>query len=150
MLVRLGRHEEAEQQFQLGLRMLKEVGTTTTGALAAARKRAQTGQPGPEIHAPRPTAQKPAIGLASHLVGRDREAASLVQLFERTTGEGKAHFVLVRAGAGHRQDQADRGRQRAGGRGRRHRPAGERVRVGIDSAVRAVDRRNCIASTPPP
>jgi DNA-binding SARP family transcriptional activator/tetratricopeptide (TPR) repeat protein len=97
-LVSLDRHDEAEQHFQLGLRMLKEVGAVSTGTLAAARKRALVAEPAPS--APAPRSPRPSIELSSHLVGRDREASLLAELFEQVRRDGEARFALVRGEPG--------------------------------------------------
>lgn len=103
MLVRLDRNDEAEQQYQLGLRMLKEVGAVSSGAMNRARQREQREPEIPEAApvAPR-SAEKPraAVELSSGLVGRNEEAATLSRLFGEVQEHGQARFALLRGEAG--------------------------------------------------
>ena len=103
LLVRLNYTDEAEQQYQLGLRMLKEVGVVPAGSIHAARQRPQ---PQPAVEAPAtPVAAEPepdvaSIEQASGLVGRDTEAAALAVLFAEVRDRGKARFALIRGEPG--------------------------------------------------
>ena len=100
LLVRLNYTDEAEQQYQLGLRMLKEVGVVPAGSIHAARQRPQ---PQPAVEAAAATPPEPdiaSIEQGSGLVGRDTEAASLAALFAEVRDKGKARFALIRGEPG--------------------------------------------------
>jgi DNA-binding SARP family transcriptional activator len=100
LLVRLNHTDEAEQQYQLGLRMLKEVGVAPAGSIHAARRRPQ---PQPAAEAPPavpPESDVVSIEQGSGLVGRDAEAASLAALFAEVRDKGKARFALIRGEPG--------------------------------------------------
>lgn len=102
-LVRLDRNEEAEQQYQLGLRMLKEIGAGPTGEMDRARKRQQKQLVTADAAAAETSTGKTsesAVGVSSGLVGRNSEAATLSKLFEEVRQLGKARFALVRGEAG--------------------------------------------------
>ena len=86
---------EAEQQYQLGLRMLKEAGVSPAGVLEAARR-------GPRIDAPRavtPARPEPAVvrspPAARALVGRETELAVLHEAMTGVTGRAGAGLLLV-------------------------------------------------------
>lgn len=102
-LVRLGRNDEAEQQYQLGLRMLREVGTVPSGAMNKARQQVRTNaateksEPAAAHAAARPRA---AVELSSGLVGRDDEARTLAGVLDEVREFGKARFALVRGEPG--------------------------------------------------
>jgi DNA-binding SARP family transcriptional activator len=102
LLQTLGYRDEAEQQYQMGLRMLKEIGVTPRGALHAARRQAQA--PGAETQAAQESwhsaATNTVIELGSGLVGRDEEAASLASLYHDVKTGGQAHFALLRGEPG--------------------------------------------------
>lgn len=99
MLVAHGYHEESEQQFQLGMRMLKEVGVIASGAMQAARRPVQ---PAPEKAKPppNPTQETAEVERGSGLVGREQEAAALSRLYHEARETGQARFALVRGEPG--------------------------------------------------
>ncbi|MEL7447590.1 MAG: AAA family ATPase [Pseudomonadota bacterium] len=84
-----GQAGEAEQQFQLGMHMLREAGIPSSGALAAARQAtapasaptvataAETPPRGSSAPSVSPPAQSPPVQPAKGLVGRERECAQL-------------------------------------------------------------------------
>lgn len=100
-LARLDLDDEAEQQYQLGLRMLKEVGVVPSGAMRRARQRERT-QPLAQEAEPAAAGKKPGIAIetASGLVGRDAEATDLSRLFAEVRELRKTRFALVRGEPG--------------------------------------------------
>jgi DNA-binding SARP family transcriptional activator len=99
LLVSLGYLEEAEQQYRMGLRMLKEIGVVPQGALHAARRQPAAGEP-PAADITRATAPKTIVELGSGLIGRNEEASRLAGLYEQVKTSGKAHFTLLRGEPG--------------------------------------------------
>jgi DNA-binding SARP family transcriptional activator len=102
-LVSLEHNDEAEQQFKLGLRMLKEVGVAPTGAMHAATHRAQSQQVvcGLDSSAPTRRAEvKLKIESASGLVGRNDEAEALANLLGEVQEKKAARFGLIRGEPG--------------------------------------------------
>ncbi len=93
LLVASGRAAEAEQQYQLGTRLLEEVGATSTGTLY----RAWRGTPGAAAKRPveRPRPAAPLPQASDNLVGRDAEAARLAGVFTGVAQEHRAAVVLV-------------------------------------------------------
>jgi len=101
LLVMLDRNEEAEQQYQLGLRMLKEVSVLPSGAMRAAKLRMQ---------APRATTQSEPVvttrasvslvGTASGLIGRNAEAQLLTDMLDQVRQQQQSRFALVRGEPG--------------------------------------------------
>jgi len=102
LLITLDHNDEAEQHFQLGLRMLKEVGVAPTGAMNAARRRAEVETVDDKATAvAMKSSQRPAaIELSSGLVGRVDEAKALTHLFNQVQEQKNAHFALVRGEPG--------------------------------------------------
>ncbi|MBN1237793.1 MAG: AAA family ATPase, partial [Gammaproteobacteria bacterium] len=102
LLVGSGRADEAEQQYQLGARLLKEVGAEPTGALYRARRGAPgAGSPArPVAHEGPEPRRAPAAPAADSLVGRDAELARLEAAFAALTGRGGGRLVLVRGEPG--------------------------------------------------
>ena len=117
LLVTLGRPDDAERQYELGTRLLKEAGVTSTGLLY----RAWRGAPGQAAAAPRPEpaaspapaanarpaatasaerAQPPSRAAESRLVGRDTELARLRELMADSFGQRRCRAVLVRGEPG--------------------------------------------------
>lgn len=87
---------EAGEQYQLGLRMLKEAGITPAGALAAARR-------APRIDAPPETGSRPpesvppaAVAARRALIGRERETLELEAALAEVIETGRAAMRLVR------------------------------------------------------
>jgi len=102
LLLTLGYRDEAEQQYQMGLRMLKEVGVVPQGALQAALRQTQAPAAAiPEIAATRQNMEtRPVIELGSSLVGRDQEASTLAGLYHSVKEGGQTHFALLRGEPG--------------------------------------------------
>jgi len=103
LLITLDHNDEAEQHFQLGLRMLKEVGVAPTGAMSTARRRAEVKSVDDEaVAVTTKSSQRPAaaIELSSGLVGRVDEAKALTDLFNQVQEQKNAHFALVRGEPG--------------------------------------------------
>ena len=91
---------EADEQYQLGLRMLKEAGIQSTGALLAARQAPRIDNPPPAARsAPTPVAPsvQPQRGA---VIGRDAELARLHGALEAVTTGGKAAVVFMRGAPG--------------------------------------------------
>jgi len=94
--VKLGYRDEAEQQYQMGLRMLKEIGVMPQGALRAAHRQVQ--QPAAPEEPVLETIQgdvEAVIEQASGLVGREQEAAELAGLYNDVKTNGAARFALL-------------------------------------------------------
>jgi len=103
LLTTLGYLDEAEQQFQLGLRMLREVGVIPQGAMQAARRQAlQTATKEPPYTDPASPANEamPVFEAGSGLVGREKEAEGLARLYHEVRDQGRARFSLVRGEPG--------------------------------------------------
>ena len=109
-LIRLlheSRHlEEANQQYQIGLRMLKEAGAVSSGALLRARLGNRVAD-GPDSAAP------PADGpeqqarydagvqpVTDAMIGRDEEVSLLADTMSRVASEAKAQILVVRGEPG--------------------------------------------------
>ena len=102
-LVKLDRNDEAEQQYQLGMRMLKEVGVVPSGAMNSARRRVQVQPAAKEtevVAAPSEDKPRAAIEMSSGLIGRNDEAAVLARLFAEVQEAREARFALVRGEPG--------------------------------------------------
>lgn len=97
---------EAEEQYQLGLRMLKEVGVQSSGAMLAARR-------SPRIDVPPRPAPAPPAPIASaapkergarpagrELIGRDAEVRLVTQTFERGVARSRAGLMLLTGAPG--------------------------------------------------
>ncbi len=98
-LVAAEHHDEANKQYELGIRMLKEVGVVSCGALKASRQRRQSEQAADSVPTPA-TAVAPAVELSSGLVGRDAEATQLAELFDAARSEGRSRFALIKGEPG--------------------------------------------------
>jgi DNA-binding SARP family transcriptional activator len=110
LLVALGRPDQAEQQYELGTRLLKEAGIAPTGVLY----RAWRGAPGAPAAAqrpapvPPPTAAPAPKGTESdlprepeaRLVGRDAELEQLLRLCAESFGQRRCRAVLLRGEPG--------------------------------------------------
>ena len=103
LLLTLGHNDEAEQQYELGLRILKEIGVAPNGAMHAALRRAPatfaSGQSEP-VATPSPGMPNSTIELSSGLVGRHDEAGCLARLFEEVSQKREARFAFVRGESG--------------------------------------------------
>jgi DNA-binding SARP family transcriptional activator len=92
---------EAEEQYQLGLRMLKEVGATSTGALMAARRPPRIDSPPkPAPIARAPVAATAHRSAARQLVGREVEMAWVAAAIADTLDQGRASMGLLRGAPG--------------------------------------------------
>ena len=112
LLVTLGRPDQAEQQYELGSRLLKEAGATPTGALyrawrgapgAAARAAPAAAAATPEAaRAPAANAERarPPSSAEPRLVGRDAELARLRSLIADGFAERRCRTVLLRGDPG--------------------------------------------------
>jgi len=87
---------EAEEQYQLGLRMLKEAGVASSGLLLAARRKPRIDAP-PPLAAPAPPAARSAD---PRLVGRAAETGRLARLLDDVTRRPRAAVVLLVGAAG--------------------------------------------------
>ncbi|WP_290649908.1 AAA family ATPase, partial [Aquisalimonas sp.] len=98
LLVSLDRSDEAEQQYQLGVRMLAEVGVAPSGALHQAWRqtpgRRSAGAVLPPDGNP-PTAALARPPPSRGLVGRHQELARLTDAFARARMNSRAGFVLL-------------------------------------------------------
>jgi DNA-binding SARP family transcriptional activator len=101
-----GQAVEAEEQYQLGLRMLKEAGVPSSGALLAARRtprRDTPPAPGPSepavstepVKAAQPVAPAARVRPAVGLVGRDEEVQQVVTAFERGVAASRAGLTML-------------------------------------------------------
>jgi DNA-binding SARP family transcriptional activator len=111
LLMALGRPDQAEQQYELGSRLLKEAGATPTGLLFRAWRgepgAATRGAPPQPLHSTPPPAQVLALertrtaGAAeSKLVGRDAELERLRQLITECFAQRRCRAVLLRGEPG--------------------------------------------------
>jgi DNA-binding SARP family transcriptional activator/tetratricopeptide (TPR) repeat protein len=100
LLVRSGRDDEAEQQFRLGRRLLKEIGKTSRGLLADARyeKPETISAAAPRVPPLRPVA--PVALATGLLVGRESETGRLAAAFEGCVELGRARLVLLQGEPG--------------------------------------------------
>jgi DNA-binding SARP family transcriptional activator len=100
LLVRAGRDDEAEQQYRMGQRLLKEIGASSRGLLADARYEAPVAQP---VSAPRVASRPRAAVLApttSLLVGRESETDRLHAAFEACVETSRARLLLFQGEPG--------------------------------------------------
>jgi DNA-binding SARP family transcriptional activator len=85
---------EAEEQYQLGLRMLKEIGVASSGALLAARRPPRIDAPArPPPSPPGPVA--PPAAPRQQLVGRPAEMALIADTVAAVERTGRAALLLV-------------------------------------------------------
>jgi hypothetical protein len=94
--------EEANQQYQIGLRMLKEAGVVSTGALLQARLGAGADRVGvaAKDSSPHPPYAADVAPVTDELIGRDDEVRALAEAMSRVAGAGRAEIVLVRGEPG--------------------------------------------------
>lgn len=96
LLNALHRTVEAEEQYQLGLRMLKEAGTVSSGDLLAARRK-------PRIDAPPRPAAAPAdepAPIDHRLVGRESEMARIGETLRMVAQAPRACVLMLTGAAG--------------------------------------------------
>jgi DNA-binding SARP family transcriptional activator/tetratricopeptide (TPR) repeat protein len=92
---------EAEEQYQLGLRMLREIGTRSTGALAAARRAPRIDAPPPsrEVVVPMPDSAPPSA-LTRGLFGREMLTAQIADALAKVTRKQRAAVLLLNGAPG--------------------------------------------------
>ena len=108
LLVALGRPDQAEQQYELGSRLLKEAGITPTGVLYRAWRgapgttpvQARTPEPPPAAAPKAKSERNLPKETESRLVGRDAELAQLLRLCAESFGERRCRAVLLRGEPG--------------------------------------------------
>ena len=107
LLCEANRVEEASEQYQLGLRMLKEAGIVSTGALLRARRAAEcmtapakAPQPAAPALAPVPVATGPDPAAEDELVGRDSETAQINGAIAQVISSRRAEVILLRGEPG--------------------------------------------------
>ncbi|HEU4620302.1 MAG TPA: AAA family ATPase [Gammaproteobacteria bacterium] len=105
LLVALGRPDDAEQQYTLGSRLLKEAGATPTGVLFRAwRGAAGQAAPPPAGGSARlsssPPVDAPPAALDGILIGRDMELTRLRALIAESFAQRRCRAVLVRGEPG--------------------------------------------------
>ena len=91
---------EAEEQYQLGLRMLKEAGVQSSGALLAARRAPRIDIPPKPVSTatlPEPYGDPPA---GHGLIGRDAEIRLISATFERGVARSRAGLMLLSGAPG--------------------------------------------------
>jgi DNA-binding SARP family transcriptional activator len=95
-----GQPVEAEEQYQLGLRMLKEAGIQSSGALLAARRAPRIDSPpAPKAVAPEAPVAVPRR-VAAGLIGRDAEIERITTIFERGVEQSRAGLTLLSGAPG--------------------------------------------------
>lgn len=108
LLLNLERHQEAEQQYQLGLRLLEEVGAESQGILLQAWRSGsfhkttasvnETLTPSASITS---VPQTHALTSGENpLIGRDNELQCLQQLISQVNSDHRARFMLIRGEPG--------------------------------------------------
>jgi len=91
---------EAEEQYQLGVRMLKEIGVQPSGALLAARRAPRIDAP-PKQAPAAPLASAPAPTPAGQgLVGREAETALFAAAISDVARDRQAAILLMRGAPG--------------------------------------------------
>jgi DNA-binding SARP family transcriptional activator len=90
---------QAEEQYKLGLRMLKEAGIESSGALLAARRVPRIDRPParPAPAAPEPVPQRIA---PTALIGREAEIDLVTRTFENGVVRSRAGLMLLRGAPG--------------------------------------------------
>jgi len=96
-LMSLRHTDEAEQQYRLGTRMLKEIGAMSSGALFSAWRGESAPAAVAQPAAPRPAAVREiAVPVATPaVVGRDRELAAAMAAYERVRDDSAARVLLI-------------------------------------------------------
>ena len=92
---------EAEEQYQLGLRMLHEIGTRSTGALAAARRAPRIDAPPPSRDRIAPIADiAPTSALTRGLFGRQAVTAQIAEALAEVTLKKRTAVRLLSGAPG--------------------------------------------------
>ncbi|HEY8507210.1 MAG TPA: AAA family ATPase, partial [Steroidobacteraceae bacterium] len=100
MLLRLGRHDQARQQYQIGERMLKEAGVPSSGELRRALSAPLPASlPAPQVAPAVPkTVQERSASAAAEappLVGRDAELERIISALSQGIEQRRAALVLL-------------------------------------------------------
>ncbi len=98
LLVTLGRHDQATQQHEIGLRLLKEAGAQSTGALARAMRAvpARARPAGPAVDKrPSSSPAAPVSAAERPLFGRDAELQQIAAALDRTVTSRRGGVLLV-------------------------------------------------------
>jgi len=96
LLMSLRHTDEAEQQYRLGARMLKEIGAMSSGALFSAwRGDSAPAAAPPAAVRPAAVAEIAVPAAASDVIGRDRELSAAIAAFNRVCDDGAARSLLV-------------------------------------------------------
>ena len=97
VLMRLRHTDEAEQQYRLGTRMLKEIGAMSTGELFSAWRGDSGSAPPAAPAAPRTTPAPRAVaqGAPAEIVGRERELAMALDVFTAVSTSKTARSLLI-------------------------------------------------------
>ena len=91
---------EADEQYRLGLRMLKEIGVESSGALLAARRAPRIDRP-PERESPaRLPAASPVNPGRRRLIGRDAEVRQVTETFENGVARSRAGLMILTGAPG--------------------------------------------------
>lgn len=93
-----GQPREAEEQYRLGLRMLKEAGIESAGGLAAARRAPRIDRPPspPPVTRPGPVPQRGRHAL----IGREAEVELITSTFENGVARSRAGLMLLHGAPG--------------------------------------------------
>ena len=92
--------EEAEEQYQLGLRMLKEIGAESSGALLAARRAPRIDRP-PKPAAPVPMPAAVRVQPDGRpLIGRDAEVRLVTDTFENGVARSRSGLMMLTGAPG--------------------------------------------------
>ena len=91
---------EAEEQYQLGLRMLKEIGAESSGALLAARRAPRIDRP-TKSEAPAPIPATARVQSDRRpLIGRDAEVRLVTATFENGVARSRAGLMILTGSPG--------------------------------------------------
>ena len=91
---------EAEEQYQLGLRMLQEVGTRSTGALAAARRAPRIDAPPQRDRIAPILDSAPPSALTRGLFGRELVTAQIVEALAEVSRKNRSAVLLLNGAPG--------------------------------------------------
>jgi DNA-binding SARP family transcriptional activator len=90
---------EAEEQYQLGLRMLKEAGIRSSGAMLAARRAPRIDAP-PQREPIAPPPQGAAAAISHGLFGREAVTAVIAAALAEVTRQNRTQLLLLSGAAG--------------------------------------------------
>lgn len=95
-LLNAARHfADAEEQYQLGLRMLKEAAIPSSGALGAARRAPRIDAPPMRVRAETVPEPRMATSAASNLFGREAETATIAAALEEAASKSRCATLLL-------------------------------------------------------